>query len=109
MCDRHSLLQGLSQKSGHTFQEGAIVAVEGGGRVAVNVDLAQYSSFVGDRHHNLGTRLQAAGEVTRISIHVADHDGLPAGGGGAENALIERNASVRRGLPTKGPSTSSLP
>ena len=71
--------------------------------VAVDVDFAQHRAAVHDRHDDLRPGLEAAGEISRIRVHVVDDDRRLLGGGGAADAAAERNPSVRRRLADKRP------
>ena len=75
---------------------------EGGGKVAVDVEFA--NNFAVHKHRNDDFRFgfKRAGEIARIFGHVVDDNRLPAGSGRSANALVERDARVRRHRALKG-------
>ena len=58
---------------------------------------------VHDRHDDLGSCLEAAGEVARIGVHVVHDDRHLLGGRGTADAAAERDARVRGRLADEGP------
>ncbi len=79
-----------SQKIGDGLEAGLIGSVES--RLLVRVDVqngAQLVALVEDRHHDLGTRVGIAGDVTRKGVDVVHDEGLPALGCGSANTVFE--------------------
>lgn len=91
----------FADEDGGVFAEYAIVRTEGGEEVAVNVEFTDDFSFCEDGNDDFGFRFERAGEIARVLVHVVHNDGLAAGCGGATDALIQRDARVRRHAAAK--------
>ena len=76
------------------FAEFAVVGAEGGEEVGVNVEFADDFAANEDRDDDFGFGFKGAGEIAGVGVDVVDNDGFAAGGCGAADALIERNAGV---------------
>ena len=66
-----------------------------GRAVAVDVDLAEHVVTAHDRDDDLGPGFDAAGEISRIRVHIVDDDRRLLGGCGAAYAAAERDSCVR--------------
>ncbi len=77
------------------FAEFAVIGAEGGVKVRVDVEFADYFVVNENRDYDFRFCLEGAGQVARIGIDVVDDDGLAGGGSGATDALMERDTCVR--------------
>ena len=78
------------------FAESAVFEAEGGEEVGVDVEFADDFVANEDGDDDLGFGFEGAGQIARIGVNVIDDDGLAGGRGSAADALVERNAGVRR-------------
>ena len=78
------------------FAEFAVVGTEGGEEVGVDVEFADDFAADEDGDDDFGFSFEGAGEIAGVGVNVVDDDGLAAGGCGAADTLVERNAGVRR-------------
>jgi hypothetical protein len=76
--------------------EFAVVGAEGGEEVGVDVEFADDFAADEDGDDDLGFGFERAGEIAGVGVDVVHDDGLSAGGRGAADALIERDAGVGR-------------
>ncbi len=53
--------------------------------IAVDVNLAEHVALGQDGHDDLGPGFDAAGEISRVRIHIVDNDRRLFGGGGADD------------------------
>ena len=78
------------------FAEFAVVGAEGGEEVGVDVEFADDFAADEDGDDDFGFGFEGAGEIARVGVDVVNDDGFAAGGCGAADTLVERNAGVRR-------------
>jgi len=78
------------------FAELAIVGAKAGKEVGVDVEFARNFAVNKNRDDNLRFGLERASEITWVSGNVIDDNGFAARSGGTADALIERDACVRR-------------
>ena len=74
----------------------AIVGRERRGSVAVDVQFADHLALHANGHDDLRLGFDGTGQVTRIAADIVDHDGTAEVDSGSADALIQRNARVRR-------------
>jgi len=92
----------VADEGGGALAEVSILGAEGGGEVAVDVQLANNLAGGVDGDDDFGLCLQRAGEVAGIVVDVIDNHGLAGGGGGTADSLVELNAGMRRHRAAKG-------
>src|ERR671915_394829 len=78
----------------HALEESPIVVGERGGLVGVDVDFADHPALVDDRDDDLRAGGGEAGEIARVGVDVVDDLRPAARGGGAADALSDRNPDV---------------
>ena len=78
------------------FAELAVVRAEGGQEVGVDVEFAGDFAADEDGNDDFGLCFEGAGEIARVGVDIVDDDGFAAGGRGAADALIERDAGMGR-------------
>ena len=76
------------------FAEFAVVWAEGGEEVGVDVEFADDFAADEDGDDDFGFGFEGAGEIAGVGVDVVDDDGFAAGGRGAADTLVERDASV---------------
>ena len=86
----------FAEGGGGVFAEFAVVGAEGGEEVGVDVEFADDFAADEDGNDDFGFGFERAGEVAGVGVDVVDDDGFAAGGRGAADALVERNAGVGR-------------
>ncbi len=86
----------FAEEGGGVFAEFAVVGAEGGVEVGVDVEFANDFAADEDGDDDFGFGFEGAGEVAGVGVDVVDDDGFAAGGSGAADALIERDAGVGR-------------
>jgi hypothetical protein len=84
------------------FAKRAILWAESSEKVGVDVEFADNLRVRKDRDDNLRLGFERAGEVARISTDIVHDDGLPSGGRGPADALIQGDSGVRRHGPFEG-------
>jgi len=89
-------LEEFAEGGGCVFAEFAVVGAEGGEEVGVNVEFADDFAADEDGDDDFGFGFEGAGEVAGVGVDVVDDDGFAAGGSGAADALVERDAGVGR-------------
>src|SRR5207249_4653052 len=90
------VFQFLADQSGAVLDEFLIFESEGGGEVAVDVQLANDFTMSKDRDDDLGFGFQRTRQIARIFADIIDHDGPATRGSGATDAMIHRDASMGR-------------
>jgi len=88
----------MGNESGDSLQQLAVLSSKRGGLVTVDVDFAQDTASVEDRHHDFRARFQAAGQVPRVSVYIIYNNGLAGGSRGAADALAQRNPRMWGGF-----------
>jgi hypothetical protein len=88
--------QFLSHEAGAILDKILMFGSKCRGEVAVNIQLAHHRPANKNRHDDLGLGLQGTCQISRIFADVIHNDRLAGGRGCAANALIERNARMRR-------------
>ena len=78
------------------FAEFAVVGAEGGEEVGVDVEFADDFAADEDGNDDFRFGFERAGEIAGVGVDVVDDDGFAAGGRGAADALVERDAGVGR-------------
>ncbi len=78
------------------FAEFAVSGAEGGEEVGVDIEFTDNFAVDEDRDDDFGFGFEGTGEIAGIAGDVVNDDGHAAAGSGAANALVERDASVRR-------------
>ena len=78
------------------LNEATVAGAKGGGRMAINIELAYRDTFHENGRDNLGLGFQGARQVAGIGIDVIDYDRLSGGYGGAADSLVQENVLVRR-------------
>ena len=86
----------FAEDGGGVFAEFAVVGAEGGEEVGVDVEFADDFAANEDGDDDFGFGFERAGEIAGVGVDVVDDDGFAAGGRGAADALIERDAGVGR-------------
>src|SRR5579883_1548332 len=89
-------LEKLAKERGGVLAQLAVVGTKGGEEVGIDVEFANDLASDENGYDNFGFGFDGTGQVARIGIDIVDHNGLAAGGGCAADALIQRNARVRR-------------
>lgn len=77
------------------FAESAVGGAESGEEVGVDVEFTDNLAASEDWDDDFGFGFQRTGEIAGVGVDVVYDDGFAAGGGGAADALVERDASVR--------------
>ena len=86
---------GTTQWLDYEVELAVVIGTEGADLVTVDVQFAQDLVAVHDRHDDFRPGLDAAGQVSRIRIHIVDDDRRLLGGGRTTDATSERDARVR--------------
>jgi hypothetical protein len=89
-------LEEFAEGGGCVFAEFAVVGAESGEEVGVNVEFADDFAADEDGDDDFGFGFEGAGEVAGVGVDVVDDDSFAAGGSGAADALVERDAGVGR-------------
>jgi hypothetical protein len=86
----------FAEDGGGMFAEFAVVGAEGGKEVGVDVEFADDFATDEDGDNDFRFGFERAGEIAGVGVDVVDDDGFAAGGRGAADALVERDAGVGR-------------
>jgi hypothetical protein len=100
--DSGGALEEVAEQGGGVLAEAAVVRTEGGGKVRINVEFADDLAVDKYRDNDFGFGFERAGEIAGIGADVVYDDGCAGGSRGAADALVERNASVRRHCALEG-------
>ena len=79
-----------------------VLRCESRGEVAVDIQFAHDFPAHEHRDNDLRFGFQRTGQITWVLVDIIDDDRQTAGGSRAANALIERDAGVRRHSPLEG-------
>jgi len=92
----------FAEEGGGVFAEYAIGGAKCGKEVRVDVELTDNFATDKDGDNDFGFGFEGAGEIAGIAGDVVNDDGHAATGGGAANALVERDAGVGRHAALEG-------
>ena len=77
------------------FDKATVVCSEGGGGMAVDVELTHRNTIHENRRDNLRFGFERARQVAGIGVDVVDNNRLRGGEGSASDSFVQGNAFVR--------------
>jgi hypothetical protein len=89
-------IEEFAEDGGGVFAEKAIVGTKGSEEVGVDVEFTDDFAMDEDGDDDFGFGFEGAGKIAGIAGDVVNDEGHAATGGSAANALVERDAGVRR-------------
>lgn len=86
----------MAEDSSGVFAEVAVVGTEGGESVGIDVEFPGNLAADKNGDNDFRPGFEGAGEIARVCVDIVDDDSMAAGGCGATDSLIERDARVGR-------------